>query len=252
MKTKKLITAAACFAVVLVNWSSNAAEEEEKKGWETTAAAGLTLTHGNSETFLGTVTLDSKRKWEKDELLFGAALGYGESVDPDTDEKSKNTHYLRGFGQYNHLFSERFYGGLRLDAEYDGIAGVEYRIRISPLLGYYLVKNDKTSLAVEAGPSLVFEDLEGESSDTYIAARFAERFEHKLTETTKIWQSTEYIPQVDNWTGKYLLNTEAGIDTAITKKLSLRVVVQHNYDNDPASGRKHNDVRLVSGLAYKF
>lgn len=222
----------------------------EKKGWETTAAAGLTLTRGNSDTFLGTLGLDTNRKWERDEAAFGITGGYGEAeVDGDNQ---KNTEYVRGFGQYNRLFTERLFGGIRLDGEYDGITGVDYRFRVSPLIGYYVIKEPKTLLAFEAGPSVVFERLEGQSSDVYVSARFAERFEHKLTETTKIWQSLEYIPQVDRWQEKYLLLGEVGIDTAITKKLSLRAVAQNTYDSEPASGRDKNDFRLITGIAYKF
>lgn len=222
----------------------------EKKGWETTAAVGVTLTRGNSETFLGTLSLDTKRKWERDEALFGVGAAYGESeVDGDNQI---NTEYVRGFGQYNRLFNERLYGGLRLDGEYDGIAGVDYRFRISPLLGYYVIKTPKTMLALEAGPSVVFEQLESAHSDTYIGARFGERFEHKLSDTTKIWQSLEYIPDVEHWAERYLLIAELGIDTAITKKLSLRAVLQDTYNSEPAAGREENDLRLITGLAYKF
>ena len=42
-----------------------------------------------------------------------------------------------------HVFSDRLYGGLRLDAQYDGIAGVDYRAKITPMVGYYLIKNEK-------------------------------------------------------------------------------------------------------------
>jgi len=236
----------------LTTVSAQQDEAEEKKGWETSAALGVILTRGNSETFLGTVTLDTKRKWEHDELGFGVIGGYGEAEDPDTGDNVKNTEFIRGFGQYNHLFTERLYGGIRADGEYDGIAGVDYRLRISPLLGYYLIKNDRTSLSAEAGPSVVFENLEDGHSDTYIAARFGERFEHKLTDTTKVWQSVEYLPDVSDWSEKYLINAEIGIDSAITKKLSLRVVVQDTYDSQPSSGRKENDIRIITGLAYKL
>ena len=46
------------------------------QSWVTTAAAGLTLTRGNSENFLATLSLDTKRKWERDELssAFPAAM----------------------------------------------------------------------------------------------------------------------------------------------------------------------------------
>ena len=157
-----------------------------------------------------------------------------------------------GFGQYNHLFNERLYGGLRLDGQYDGIANLDYRFRISPLLGYYLIKNAKTTLNLEAGPSLVFEKFRAQSETTYVGARLAERFEHKLTETTRIWQSFEYTARVDKWNQKYLLAGEIGIDTAITKQFSLRAVLQDMYDNLPAAGRKQNDLRLITGVAYKF
>ncbi len=218
--------------------------------WESTAAAAVTLTRGNSETFLATISLDTKRKWEKDEVALGAAGGYGEATVNGVN--SKNTEFVNGYGQYNHLFTDRFYAGGRVDAQYDGIAGVEYRVKVSPLAGYYLLKDDKMSLAVEAGPSVVFEHLSGQEARSYWAARFGERFEYKLTATTKFWESVEYIPQVDHWSQNYLVNSEAGIDTAITKHWSLRVVFQDMYASAPAPGRKDNDIRLLAGTAYKF
>jgi putative salt-induced outer membrane protein YdiY len=218
----------------------------EPPGWETSAAAGLTLTRGNSDTLLATVSLDTKRKWERDEAFAGVSGGYGKN------DGIRSAEFIKGYGQYNRLFTERLYGGLRLDANYDGIANLDYRLTLSPLIGYYLIKNARTSLAVEAGPSLVLEKYRGQSSDTYLGARFAERFEHKLTDTTRIWQSLEYVPQVDRWADKYIITAEIGIDTAITERWSLRVVGQDIYDSEPAPGRKKNDLRLIAGTAYKF
>jgi putative salt-induced outer membrane protein YdiY len=220
--------------------------EVQTNKWETTAAAGVTLTQGNSDTVLATLSLDTKHKWDKNEVALGISGGYGESEDV------KNTEFLQGFGQYNRLFSDRFYAGLRLEALYDGIANLDYRVRISPLAGYYLIKDPKTTLAVEAGPSVVFEKYSSQSSDTYLGVRFGERFEHKLTATTKIWQSVDYVPQVDKWVDKYLITAEVGIDAAITKQWSLRLVFQDIYDSMPASEREHNDMRLIAGTAYKF
>ena len=222
----------------------------ETLGWVTTAAAGLTLTRGNSENFLATLSLDTKRKWEKNEAFLGVSGGYGDSTVNNVN--TKNTEFVQGFGQFNHLFSDRFYGGLRLDGQYDGIAGIDYRAKITPMVGYYLIKNEKMTLSAEAGPSAVFEHLQGESARSYLAARFAENFEYKLTATTKVWETLAYIPEIDDWANNYLLNLEVGIDTAITKQLSLRVVFQDMYASQPAEGRKSNDLRLLAGVAYKF
>jgi len=258
MQSKVILTLALAGAFVHSGVAANAAAESKKK-WETSAAAGLTLTSGNSETFLATVTLDTKRKWEKDEFVAGLGFGYGESeVEVDDGaggtivSNEKTAQFGNAYAQYNHLFTDRLYAGLRVDAGYDTIAGVEYRLKVSPLVGYYFIKNEKTTLAGEIGPTYVLESLEGEDTDSYVAARFAERFEHKLSKTTKIWQSAEYLPDVENWTDKYLINAELGIDSAITPKLSLRVVLQDSYDSQPAAGREHNDIRLIAGLGYKF
>ncbi len=197
-----------------------------------------------------TLSLDTKRKWEKDEVALGVSGGYGENKVNDVN--TKNTEFLQGYGQYNRLFTERFYGGLRLNGQYDGIAGVEYRFLVSPMAGYYLIKNTNMTLAVEAGPSLIYEHLKGQPSHGYWAARAAERFEYKLTASTKVWESLEYLPKVDQWAENYLVNFEAGIDTAITRSWSLRVVFQDMYASAPANNRKQNDIRLLAGTAYKF
>ena len=218
--------------------------------WDTTAAAALTLTRGNSDTFLATLSLDAKRKWKMDEVAFGISGGYGENTVNDVN--TRNTEFLQGYGQYNRLFSDRFYGALRLDGQYDGISGIDYRFKVSPMAGYYLIKNPKMTLALEGGPSLIMEHLQGQPSHGYWAARLAERFEYKLTATTKVWESVDYLPQVDDWAANYLISFEAGIDTAINKHWSLRVVFQDMFASEPALGSKKNDLRLMAGTAYKF
>jgi putative salt-induced outer membrane protein YdiY len=237
-----------CEHVALANPEAAAATSAPPPAprWETTAAAGITLTRGNSKTLLATLGLDTKKKWEKNEAAFGVAGGYGEN------DGTKNTEFIQGFGQYNRLFTERFYGGLRFGGSYDGIAGLDYRIRITPLAGYYLVKQTNTTLVAEIGPSAVFEKHTGESPDSYLGLRLGERLDHKLSDTTKIWESVDYVPDVKQWSERYVVTAEAGIDTAINKHWSLRVVCQDIYDSQPTPGRQHNDLRLVAGTAYKF
>ena len=228
---------------------------EARTKWETTAAITLALTKGNSDTALTTASLETRRKWEKVEAAFGLAAGYGEN------SGSKNTEFINGFGQYNRSFSERFYGGLRLDGNYDGIANLDYRLRLSPLLGCYLIKEAKTKMVVEAGPSFVREQY-GETDNnnnltnkvikSYVGLRLGEKLEHKLSDTTKLWQSVEYIPAVDSFADRFVLTFEAGIDTAITKQWSLRVAIQDIYNSEPGAGNKKNDMRLLAGTSYKF
>ena len=215
-----------------------------KSAWESSISAGLSLTKGNSDTLLTTVAYKTRRKTRENEFTFGADGSYGEN------DNVKNNETLHGVGQFNHLFSDRFYGYLNAEGLHDGIADLQYRFTFSPGAGYYFLKETNTTLAGEAGPGLIFQRL-GNVDTTYATLRLAERFEHKLDNGARVWERTEFLPQV-NKLGNFLVNAEVGAEAALTKTLSLRVTLQDNFINQPAPGRKSNDVKLISGLVYKF
>jgi putative salt-induced outer membrane protein YdiY len=241
------MSAAAAAVALAANLTATVAQTaplDTPPAWESTATAGLTLTRGNSKTLLATAKVETQRKWEHNELRFGADAAYGEN------NAIKNNELVRGYGQYNRLFSERLFGYFRAEAVHDGIADVKYRVALSPGLGYYFVKNADTQLSGEVGPGVVFEK-QGNTEKTYLSLRVAERFEHKLSATTKLWQSAEWLPQVDDF-NNYILNGEIGVSAKISKSFDLTSYIQDTYDNRPAPGRQKNDVKLVTGITYKF
>jgi putative salt-induced outer membrane protein YdiY len=223
------------------------AEAEPKKLWESSAALGLTVTSGNSDTLLLNANVQATKKWQKNELRLGADGTYG------VDDGEKNNEQLKGFAQYNRLFGddERWYYYGRVDGLHDAIADIEARFTIGPGIGYYFIKNKKTSLSGEVGPAAVIEKIGSSDWETYFTVRLAERFEHKINDRTRIWQSVEFMPQVDDFEN-FIVNAELGIETAISKRWALRVVLQDSYDNEPSPGREENDLKLVAGAAYKF
>jgi len=228
----------------------------EKKGWATVAAAGLTVQSGNSESVATTISLDTKRKWTDDEVMLGANGGYGKSSTTG-QERSRTTDYAKAYGQYNHLLTDRLYVGLRLDGEHDGIADLAYRVRIAPLVGYYVIKNEKTTLSFDAGPTYVIEEREASPTtprdkQEYVALRFGEKFEHKLSDTTKIWQTAEYVTAIKDWPERDLINFEVGMSTKIIDNWDLQVKYQVNYDNGVSYGKECTDTRLIAATSYTF
>ncbi|HXE43062.1 MAG TPA: DUF481 domain-containing protein, partial [Candidatus Baltobacteraceae bacterium] len=201
--------------------------------WESSLSFGLTLTRGNSDSLLTDAGFKAHRNNLTNEVTLSIEGSYGES------RSVKNNESLHGIGQYNHLFTDRVYGYARGDGFHDGIADLAYRFTISPGVGYYLIKQKETTLAVEAGPGAVFEKLDG-SRKNYVVGRVAERFEHKWNGHTRIWESVEFLPQFDKGEN-YLVNAEVGIEAGLTKRISLRTVLQNNFINVPAPGRKQND-----------
>jgi len=225
-------------AVVATNVST------KKAVWESSVSLGVTATAGNVNSALATGNFRTHKKTLLDEWNLGMDAAYGEV------SSVKNNETLHGFAQYNHLFSERWYGYVRGDALHDGIADVAYRFTFSPGAGYYFIKDAETSLAGEVGPAILYEKLDDEYHD-YPALRLAERFEHKFDGHARLWQNVEFLPPFTD-PRAFLVNAEVGVDTPLSKHLSLQTYVQDNYANRPAAGRKDNDAKLVSALAYKF
>jgi len=215
-----------------------------KYPWVSTVTAGLTLTRGNSDTILFTAKYLTQKKQAQNEWDFGADAAYGE------DDSVQNADSLHGFGQFNHLFSQKFYGYANVDALHDGIQDLAYQVTLSPGAGYYFIKTLPTQLSGEIGPGFVTE-RRGEDDESYASLRLSERLDQKLTETAKLWEKVVILPEVTKF-DNYTVNFEAGISTALTKSLSLQVILDDDYVNEPAAGRQKNDVKLVSGIAYKF
>ena len=240
------------FSAANASAAEAAAPPEPPKKWESVASLGATVTSGNSESVLFNASFNTARKWPKDELLMGISFSYGETeseVGTNT-VTTKTDDYLKGFIQWNHLFSPRLYGGVRLDGLHDDLADVYYRFTFSPLAGYYFIKQTNVFLSAEVGPSFILENVGGDE-DSYMGARIGERFEYKFKGGSKIWQTLEFVPQVDDF-DNWILTAEIGIAAPITKALDIRLIAQDTYDHEPAPGREENDFKLIAGVGYKF
>ena len=215
-----------------------------KYPWASSVSAGLTLTRGNSHTLLYSAAIATDKKTPDNEFSLGAAGAYGSQNSVDT------VNNYGGFAQWNHLFSERFYDYLRADANRDVIADLDYRFNLGPGAGYYLIKETNTTLSVEAGFGYQYEHLGGEYN-SFATARLAEKFEHKLRDRARLWESAEFLPQV-NKLQNYAINFELGMEASITKTFSLKTTLDDTYQSEPAANHYRNDIKLISGVSYKF
>lgn len=237
---------------------------EARPKWETSAGLGFAYASGNTENLLLTLNAETQRKWDQNQVSLGVRGGYGETkvdvVDPVTgatnQETQKNTDFIGGFGQYNRLFTERWYAYGRADALHDDIAQVMYRVTLSPGVGYHFLNQERLKLSGEVGPGYVFERLHDETTgaynnDDYATLRLSERFEYRISDRARLWQFAEYLPAFEDF-GNYTLNAELGVEADLTKRMALRVVAVNTYRSEPAPGRDENDFRLLAGVTYRF
>jgi putative salt-induced outer membrane protein YdiY len=237
---------------VSVRAQTNTAPEQMEPPWIGSVSTGVTLTRGNSDTLMATMSAVAGKKWGQNELSFGADGTYGEAKPPGATNSIVNANAVHGLVQYNRLFSERLFGYGRVDALHDEVAAIRYRVSLGPGVGYYFIKAVHTDLSAELGPGYVVERL-GSDNSSYATLRIGEKFHHTLNDHVRLWQTFEWLPQVDKF-NNYIINAEIGVEADLTKtkKLTLRSFLQDTYNNVPATGRRKNDVKLVTALAYKF
>ncbi len=231
-----------------------AQESKPVPPWDTTVAAGVNLSRGNTRNMLINGSAISAYKLEKNEAKIGVEANYGETevtATNDTKTMESNVQNARAFAEYRRLLNERTYGYLNAEIRNDDIADLDYRLMIGPGIGQYLLKSDTQNLGVELGVTYIQEKLAGVDADGYVALRVAEKYDIKLSQTSKIWESVEYLPSFEDF-GRYLFNGELGAEAAMNTRLSLRIVAQDKYNSEPAVGRKANDFQLIGGFTYKL
>ncbi len=222
------------------------AQDEADASFKNTLAAGLTLTDGNSETLQANASLLSVGEKEGlGTIRAGIEANYGESQVADTKETTVDN--AKAYFNAKKTLSRVTFSYVDLSVMYDDIAKVDYRTTFGPGLGLYVLKSDARSLLVEAGPAYIWEKVDGVSSD-YLAIRVAERFELQLSETANLWQSAEYLPEAEDFEN-YLLNAEVGIEAAVNSRVSLRLVYQYKYDNQPGEDLEKGDRTLIAGVS---
>ena len=203
-------------------------------------------------------------------LSMGADVNYGTSStstvnDPGgpnqslTDDETTNVNNYGGFLSYDHLLTERLYVGGRVSGRHDEIAGVDYRVAATATVGYYLIKKENLKLALETGPGYVWEELVGTGYNDYATIRFADNFEWKFTKKSRLFQTFEYLPQIDKFSN-YVMTLAVGVETELYNNLALQIVFRDWYrsepaayaDTDPTIYREKNDYQLTMGVVYNF
>ena len=212
------------------------------EGWDVTAAAGISLAQGNADSVAYSLQGLATYEGEHWEGLVGAEYFFSEN------EGVTGSDSIRVFGQGQRLLTDRIYIGLAGQYLRDRVADLDYRVDTAGVLGYHLIKNDRTTLSIEAGPGYTWEN-QGGNEDDYASLRFAQRFEHQINKRSKIWQSAVFTPEIEDFEN-YNLIIEAGLDVLLTQQWSFRTGVRYLYDNTPAAGQQSDDVTLTAGLAY--
>lgn len=213
--------------------------------WTSSFDLGASYTSGNTDKLFVTASFTIDKEFGlNNEFFSNVTYAYGE------DEGETTTQEILATASWKRLYSEKNYAGLRLDGRHDDLADINYRIGLSALLGHYFVRTEDTLFSVEGGLGYTWEE-QGDASDSFVNFYVGERFEHWVTDYTRIFQSFAGFVRVDDL-GDFRLIGELGLETFLSQNLSFKIFLQDQFENEPAPMRQENDFKVVSGISYKF
>lgn len=216
----------------------------DQNDWVVTALLGGNYASGNSEARAINTGLEVKRTGGRSELagsLFGT---YGETTG------RASAQALTADAHYQRLIAIGFFGGVRADFDHDELADLDWRLALTPYIGWELWERKRTKLTFELGPSFVREDQGGVESD-YLGSYAALKAEQTIGSGTRLFADVSWLSESDDW-ASYILTSEFGVDQKISSKVSLKFLARSVYDSMPAAGRQEHDLQLVSALAVTF
>lgn len=253
------ILAAAAVAAIIAPMAL--AEDEAPKYPDFSVTFGGTINDGNTEDESGNLAIDFKTVRNAYEYTFGAngnitrtAVTREETAEDGTVTKRKDKETTTKNGEVKGKvlvpIADPFSAYIDASAFRDEIADLDYRFMVGPGVAWDVYKSDTLGIRLEVGIAPMWEKTDGET-ENYTVLRFGERIEKTFAGGAKIWEEAEYLPAVDD-SDKYLCNAEAGVESPLSDRLSLRVVVKDKYNSLPADGNEKNDVSLIVGVRVKL
>jgi len=120
--------------------------------------------------------------------------------------------------------------------------------RFRPERLHFFFKDSAEFLSLELGPGYIFEKLDG-VKENYLAPKIKQELQLEISKTAKLFEKMSYSANAEKFKD-YLWETSIGLESKVTEMLSLVFSVENKNVGQPASGKKHNDLAIIT--AFKF
>jgi len=222
-------------------------EEKEDVLWEREFSLGYNKSNGNTQNSQFSTRLFIHRKTDHNEFHLQGDSFYSSS------NKEMDAQKYNGMIRYAFSFAEsKWYNFYKFEANHDRFANIDYRIIPSTGLGYWFSDQEDWKLMSELGLGLEHTSYrDNTKNDNEVVLIPRAFFEKKLFGESKISQDTTLYPSLED-TSEYRLHSETAFINPINGSLSVKFSLIDDYDSDPPTNTKKNDLRFISSLIYSF
>ena len=217
------------------------AQEKDPGRWQGSGNVGLTLASGNSDSLRATAGLELTRAWGSWDAGAAVSILFGE------DDGVSSTERFDGSLQLNRACGTRVYTGLTSEFLSDRLAGINWRVAVTPLFGWRAVDGERLKLRLEAGPGYTWQDRNAGDS-AFSSVRLHERLSLQLSEGTRIYQALTTLLAAED-PGNFILTAETGMESKLVGRWSLRIAGKAVY-HGKSQGREDGDLLVTAGFGY--
>ena len=220
--------------------------------WTGDIKFGGLLLRGNTFSDSVNFAFDASRTTKQDTMAVNFEYLYGRSKNTTTGVTTTTADTWQGEAKYDYNFSKKLYGFADAQVARDDLAFYDLRFVPSAGLGYRWFDRPDFTFSPEGGVAWVYEHFtNGTPEREDFSLKLAYHLTKKFSDTVSLFHNFEYYPSVERG-GDFLINSDVGLHTDLTKHFFTEFKVAWKYDSVPADGALKNDERYEVNVGYKF
>lgn len=227
-------------------------DEVADSKWHGSFSIGATYVTGNTENIAADAAADALRRSEDDRWTFKGWWNYAEQNTAGTTERELTDRKAGLTGQYDYFVTERLYALGSAGVDTDFRANIDIRYDGGAGLGYQFVETDTVTLSADAALTYTYREIDtspGTDEEDYLGVRGAYAYGHQLREDLRFDQSGQATQSVEDDIFYGKLDSRLRLD--LTEKFFAHIQWVLEY-NDPATGEKLADNRVILGVGWAF
>ena len=224
-----------------------AAINPRARAWSGEVSLYGKVTGGQSKTSQVGVdfTFDKERK--SDRLHLTGEYTYGRERSLETGVTSTTDDFGDIFGKYSRDIDRKAYVHLNAKVLHDALANLRYRASPATGFGYRWFDAPSLKLFTDLAVSHTDERFTTSGGRSFWGPQLAYGVEWRPVNRLRLSNTLEYYPSLADFSGNYLLDTQAAVHFSLTSKLFVKVRAEYHYDTAPAPGTRKAQYRFLIG-----
>jgi len=208
------------------------------------ANVGFSMTDGNTNTQDIYADAEFMARTLQNRYTIGGLYKRSEDEDVKTEDKAL------GYMKYDHFFAKKWYAYANATGEQDEFKDLDLRVTLGVGVGYQFIETDRTNLSVEGGVSYVDENYILAEDNSFMAGRWALKFDHfLLPKSLQYFLYHTGLQSVED-SDDLILFTQTGFRIPFYKNLNITAQFNWEYDKSPSPGKKESDYTYLLTFGY--